>query len=217
MARQDLLAFTLAASLAASSGCGAAEAPSDGIDLSQPTATPTQATTATARRARRPPPPKKQTYGECVAELRGETNVVATPDGAQDLYERAYTAERGAERDKARKLYLQLLQSQPTSAYVAPAYFAFGWMFAEDAKSDPSKYAFCEQAYLEVLKYPDTRVMLVAHVELARTFAQMGDVDRARKELRVALSEAAVAPRDVCAAQAIDEIAVIGGALPAEG
>lgn len=216
MAPRDLLVsipgLALAASVAA--GCGAAEAPSDGIDLSSPTATATTAAIPTARRARRPPPPKKQTYVECVAELRAAARVVATPDGADDSYERAYTAERSGERDNARKLYLKLLQEQPRSAYVPPAYFAFGWMFAEDAKSDPSKWAFCEQAYKEVLKYPDSRVGLIARVELGRTFAKMGDTEQARRELREALTEATTAPREVCAQEAIEEIAVIGADLP---
>lgn len=219
MPPRDLLVclpgLALAASVAASAGCGAAETPSDGIDLSSPTAT--TAAIPTARRTRRPPPPKKQTYVECVAELRATARVVATPDGADDGYERAYTAERSGERDNARKLYLKLLQEQPRSAYVPPAYFAFGWMFGEDARSDPSKWAFCEQAYKEVLKYPDTRVGLVARVELGRTFAQMGDVEQARRELRDALSEATTASRDECGPQAIEEIAVIVAGLPSDG
>lgn len=194
--------------LAGVAGCGASEAPPPATveagvnDLM----TPPAATTAKPRRRPRQVPPKSGgSYADCLRDLRLETNVVAAPDGGQDLYSRGYAAELGKEYDKARRLYLELVQKQPKSAYVAPAYFAFGWLFAEDAKSDPSKWAFVEQAMEETLKYPDTRVRIAAHVELARTFVEEGDREKAERELRLVREEAEKAQGQMCAEPARSE------------
>lgn len=177
--------------------CGASEPPLDTV-----TDVPTAETATPPRRERRPRKvenPAPVDYAACIQELRQDGRVVESPDGAQSLYAEAYGAERDNDTERARKRYLELIQKYPKSAYVPPAYFAFGWMFAADAKSDPSKWAFVEEAMLEVLKYPDARVRVAAYVELGRALIAEGYPDRAALNLREAKAEGITSGRFSCA------------------
>ncbi len=91
----------------------------------------------------------------CVAKLRDDAGGPdpAKATGAVDYHD-ALVAERTGRLDAARRGYLKLIQNYPSSTLVPAAYFAFGEMFAAEAALDPSKTAFAEQSYLEVLKYP---------------------------------------------------------------
>lgn len=91
----------------------------------------------------------------CVAKLRDDAGGPdpAKATGAVDYHD-ALAAERTGRLDAARRGYLKLIQNYPNSTLIPAAYFAFGEMFAAEAALDPSKTAFAEQSYLEVLKYP---------------------------------------------------------------
>lgn len=201
--------------LAALAGCGGSEASPQtveaggGVTVAAPTAT----TARPRRRPRQVPPNSSASYPECLRDLRLDTNVVPAADGGQELYGRGYAHELSKDYDKARRTYLELIQNQPRSAYVAPTYFAFGWLFAEDARSDPSKWVFVEQAMIEALKYPETRVRIAAHVELGRAYVEMGDYAKAERELQLADQEADRASGQMCAEPARAEASVLEAKL----
>ncbi|MBX3227765.1 MAG: tetratricopeptide repeat protein [Labilithrix sp.] len=69
-------------------------------------------------------------------------------------YYRGLAYELSGEPQRARSSYYDLIKTSPQSKLVPYAYFAFGQMFFDDARQDPSKYALAEQAFVEVLKYP---------------------------------------------------------------
>jgi hypothetical protein len=102
------------------------------------------------------------------------------------LYYLAYEHERGGVSDEARKVYLSLVQGWPQSRYIPGAYLAFGELFFEEAKSDPSKYPLAEQAYVQVLKYPppDNKLAGFARYRLAQVYFKRGDDARAIAELK---------------------------------
>jgi len=72
------------------------------------------------------------------------------------LYFAGLEQEIAGDSRKARVSYYELIKRRPNSQYVPYAYFAFGELFFEEAQNDPSKYALAEQAFREVLKYPNT-------------------------------------------------------------
>lgn len=72
------------------------------------------------------------------------------------LYFSGLESEIQGDTKNARYSYYELIKRRPNSEYVPYAYFAFGELFFEEAKTDPSKNALAEQAYREVLKYPSS-------------------------------------------------------------
>jgi tetratricopeptide (TPR) repeat protein len=53
----------------------------------------------------------------------------------------------------ARRTFYELISRSPSSRWVPYAYFAFGELFFEEVKSDPSKADLAKQAYREVIKF----------------------------------------------------------------
>jgi hypothetical protein len=92
---------------------------------------------------------------ECIQKLRNNPDGTGTmsQDGGAE-YQDGLSAERGGKLPESRKASLRLIQQYPASPFVPGAYFGFGEMFHEEAKTDPSKTVFAEQSYKEVLKYP---------------------------------------------------------------
>ncbi len=82
---------------------------------------------------------------------------------------------------RARKTFYDLIKSSPQSKYVPYAYFAFGEVFFQEAKSDPSKLDFAHQAYLETLKYAQSPVAPEAAFQLYRVAKAKGDTALATK------------------------------------
>ena len=74
------------------------------------------------------------------------------------LYDLALEYEIGGDKMNARRSLYELIKRLPSSQYIPYAYFAFGEMFFEEGAKDPSKYALAEQAYKEVLKYPQSPI-----------------------------------------------------------
>ncbi|HEY1960432.1 MAG TPA: tetratricopeptide repeat protein [Polyangiaceae bacterium] len=87
----------------------------------------------------------------------------------------------------ARRAFYELIKNVPQSHYVPYAYFAFGDMFEREARSDPSKWDFAQQAFVEVRKYPASPIAAEAVCRLSIVAAARGDQGRAsslRDELR---------------------------------
>ena len=101
--------------------------------------------------------------------------------GDEVMYYLAYEYEQAKDFDKARKVYLELIQGFPKSKYIPNAYFAFGELFFQDAQSDPQKWPFAEQSYNEVIKYPppDNKLFGAAHYKLGYVYWNQGDYAKA--------------------------------------
>lgn len=69
-------------------------------------------------------------------------------------YYRALAFEQNHELHKARAGYYELIKDNPSSELLGCAYFAFGEMFFDEAKTDPWKWELAKQAYSETTKYP---------------------------------------------------------------
>jgi TolA-binding protein len=102
------------------------------------------------------------------------------------LYYLAYEHEQANDLEKARKVYLKLIQNWPQSKFIANAYLAFGELFFNEAQGDPSKWALAEQSYNEVIKYPppDNKVFGYAHYKLAYVAWNKGDFQKAISEFK---------------------------------
>ncbi|APR81727.1 TPR domain protein [Minicystis rosea] len=112
----------------------------------------------------------------------------ATSSGCLDetLYNLAYEYEQAADLPQARKAYLELIQTTPTSKYVPTAYLAFGELFFQEAQGDPAKWALAEQSYKEVTRFPapENKVLGYAHYKLAYVYWNKGDLNQAISELK---------------------------------
>jgi tetratricopeptide (TPR) repeat protein len=75
----------------------------------------------------------------------------------------------------ARKTYYELIKKYPSSRHVAGAYFAFGELFLQEAKLDPSKWNLAKQAYTEVLKFGNDALRPWAMWRLGQTLDGSGD------------------------------------------
>ena len=108
------------------------------------------------------------------------------------LYFLAYEHEQAGELEKARKVYLQLIQKSPTSKYVASAYLAFGELYFNEAQGDPSKWALAAQAYTEVIKYPlpDNKVYGLAQYKLGYVYWNQSDFSKALGAFKKAIEVA---------------------------
>lgn len=102
------------------------------------------------------------------------------------LYYLAYEYEQASKLDDARKVYLELIQNWPQSKFIPNAYLAFGELFFNEAQGDPSKWAFAEQSYGEVVKYPppENKVWGYAHYKLGYVHWNKGDFARAISEFK---------------------------------
>jgi hypothetical protein len=104
----------------------------------------------------------------------------------ETLYDLAYEHEQAGNAGEARKVYLELIQTAPTSKYVPTAYLAFGELFFGEAQADPSKWALAEQSYKEVLRYPApaNKVLGYASYKLAYVYWNKGDFAQALSALK---------------------------------
>lgn len=109
-----------------------------------------------------------------------KTFPTATVAGDDALYYDALEHEIAGDGMNARKLYFQLVSTQPSSKWIPFAYFAFGEMFLREAKTDPTKWALAEQAYREVLKYPGNAVLPDALWRSGQAADAQGDTLRAQ-------------------------------------
>jgi TolA-binding protein len=104
------------------------------------------------------------------------------------LYYLALAFERAGALGEARKAYYELIMKAPKSAKIPLAYLAFGEMFFEEAKADPSKWALAQAAHGEVVKYPppQNRAACFARLRLGQIFEQTGNRPKALAEFQKA-------------------------------
>jgi tetratricopeptide (TPR) repeat protein len=102
------------------------------------------------------------------------------------LYYLAYEYEQNKDLDRARNVYLELIEKAPNSPYVPNAYLAFGELFFVEAMGDPSKWALAESAYKEVIKYkpPANKVYGYALYKLGYVYWNSGEYAQAIQEFK---------------------------------
>ena len=102
------------------------------------------------------------------------------------LYYLAYEYEQNRDLDRARNVYLELIERSPNSPYVPNAYLAFGELFFVEAMGDPSKWALAESAYKEVTKYkpPKNKVYGYALYKLGYVYWNSGEYAKAIQEFK---------------------------------
>lgn len=102
------------------------------------------------------------------------------------LYYLAYEYEQSNKLDKARQVYLELIEKAPKSKYVPNAYLAFGELFFNDAMADPSKWALAASAYKKVTEYkpPENKVYGYARYKLAYVHWNSGEYAKAIQEFK---------------------------------
>jgi tetratricopeptide (TPR) repeat protein len=102
------------------------------------------------------------------------------------LYYLAYEYEQSSDYDKARQVYLELIDKAPKSPYIPNAYLAFGELFFQEAQGDPSKWDLAAAAYKEVIKYPapNNKVHGYARYKLGYVHWNKGDYPNALNEFK---------------------------------
>jgi tetratricopeptide (TPR) repeat protein len=102
------------------------------------------------------------------------------------LYYLAYEYEQAKDLERARNVYLELIEKAPNSPYVPNAYLAFGELFFNEAMGDPSKWALAESAYKEVTKYkpPQNKVYGYALYKLGYVYWNSGEYAQAIQEFK---------------------------------
>ena len=111
----------------------------------------------------------------------------STGCGDEVLYYLAYEYEQDGNYDKARDVYLELIDNwKDTSKYIPNAFLAFGELFFQEAQGDPSKWGLAEQAYRNVLKYdpPENKLWGYAQYKLAYVLWNKGEFGEAVKGFR---------------------------------
>jgi TolA-binding protein len=113
------------------------------------------------------------------------------------LYNLAYAYEADKNLEKARKTYLELIQSAPSSKYVPNAYLAFGELFFNEAQGNPTRWALAERAYKEVIRYPApaNAVLGYAHYKLAYVHWNKGELTQALSEFKKTIDHGAQFPK----------------------
>jgi TolA-binding protein len=102
------------------------------------------------------------------------------------LYYLAYEHEQAQSYDKAREVYLELIDKAPKSPYIPNAYLAFGELFFQEAQGDPSKWDLAAAAYKEVIKYPppNNKVYGYARYKLGYVHWNKGEYANALNEFK---------------------------------
>lgn len=96
------------------------------------------------------------------------------------LYDLGLEYEIAGDMTKARKTYYELIRSSPSSTYVPYAYFAFGEIFLQEAKADPTKLPLAEQAHTEVIKYASSPLVPDALWRLGQIADAQGNAVKAK-------------------------------------
>ncbi len=118
------------------------------------------------------------------------------------LYNLAYEQEALGNPAAARRTYLQLIRTAPTSKYVPKAYLAFGELFFVQAQGDPSKWTLARDAYRKVLEYPPpaNEAHSYARYKLAYVHWNLDELQLALAELKRVITGASRHPQQSGAA-----------------
>jgi tetratricopeptide (TPR) repeat protein len=105
--------------------------------------------------------------------------------------------ERDGRLDQTRLYDFKLIQSYPQSRYVPLAYLAFGDLFFDEARADPTKWELAKQAYQKVVGYPppENRAYGYAWYRLGFVLWNQGDPPSARAAFTRASSFASAFPQ----------------------
>lgn len=123
-----------------------------------------------------PPGPDAATLDHgCIDRLRNGADLLDTTDtGAPDrrLFRDAMTAMTRNDFESARKLFLELTETHPASAFAPIAYLQFGDLFLHEGKP-----ALAENFYHEVLRHkpPHNVVFYLAALQLASAQHRQND------------------------------------------
>ena len=119
-------------------------------------------------------PQEKEGYKGCTDEV---------------LYYLAYEYEQSKELDKARDVYLELIDNWKTSRFIPNAFLAFGELFFTEAQGDPAKWGLAEQAYTNVIKYPppENKLWGYARYKLGYVYWNKGEFDKAISEFKAVI------------------------------
>src|SRR6478736_6784126 len=117
-------------------------------------------------------------------QARARALLITEIQGLERLYKN--TPEQSQNYDKAREVYLELIDKAPKSPYIPNAYLAFGELFFQEAQGDPSKWDLAAAAYKEVIKYPppNNKVYGYARYKLGYVFWNKGDYANALNEFK---------------------------------
>jgi tetratricopeptide (TPR) repeat protein len=131
----------------------------------------------------------KDQYPKWCQQPNASDPTKSTGCGDEVLYYLAYEYEQAKDYDRARKVYLELIQNWAKSKYIPNAYLAFGELFFQEAQGDPSKWGFAEQSYLEVIKYPppDNKVFGYAHYKLGYVHWNQGEYAKAMSDFKAVI------------------------------
>jgi len=105
------------------------------------------------------------------------------PQRDENLYYLGLAHEMNGNLPHARKTYYELIKSAPQSRFIPFAYFAFGEMFFNEARRDPSKWDLANQAFMEVIKYPapGNAVFADTLLRLGEVSVEKGDQNKAKQ------------------------------------
>ena len=94
-------------------------------------------------------------------------------------YELGLENELAGDLTHARLSYYRLIRDTPQSRFVPYAYYAFGEMFYAEAKTDPSKWDFAQQAYVETMKFPKSPIAHEATCRMVEVLTAKGETQKA--------------------------------------
>lgn len=98
----------------------------------------------------------------------------------ETLYYMSLEYIRGGDLDATKRAFLQILDKYPQSDYMAPTYFLMGELIRKEAASDPTKWKLAQQAYTQVVKLPDARILPYSLLRLGGVFEAQGEAENAK-------------------------------------
>jgi tetratricopeptide (TPR) repeat protein len=121
-----------------------------------------------------PPTREISNLDECAEQIRDGRGLPASGAG-RELYERALSEQRAGNLAAARRSYFELIEQNPASPFIPLAYLAFGDLFREQAKKEPSHASLAISAYRKVTTFPPSDNTAYAYALL-----RIADMDQKR-------------------------------------
>ena len=114
-----------------------------------------------------------------VGESESDTAAGVAPDEA--AYTQALDRYRLHDLTEMRRLLFSLIQSYPQSRRVGDAYYWFGVLFYDEAKSgDRARFELARVAFEQAMRYPQAETAPENLLKLAQTYDELGNVTSAR-------------------------------------
>lgn len=101
------------------------------------------------------PPPSREAANldECARHIREGKGLPASGND-RALFDQAVSEQRAGNLPDARRRYFELIRRSPASPFVPLAYLAFGELFREESKREPSHASLAMSAYQKVTTFP---------------------------------------------------------------